>query len=158
VQRARCRDELAAAALPILHEWQMSPAGATPIDFDTESLSQHGVLERQMVVWLQQELSIKNLTWRTPLTELGIDSLKGVELVNTLSVAFDHTFPATSMLDHPTVASLARLIRNTLLGIDTGPRPGIGICTAEEIHNLDGYELAEVLRLRIDAVLDGDRS
>lgn len=27
--------------------------------------------------WLQQELSLPRLTWRTPLTELGIEPLNG---------------------------------------------------------------------------------
>jgi hypothetical protein len=69
---------------------------------------------------------------------LGIDSPKGMELVNLLSPVFDHSFPATSMLDHPTVASLAGLIRDTKLGIDTG-RQG------RQIDALDERELTEVL-------------
>jgi acyl-CoA synthetase (AMP-forming)/AMP-acid ligase II/acyl carrier protein len=159
VQRARCRDELGGLRLPILHEWQLPGAGAAPFDFDTESLSRPGVLERQLVDWLQQELSLTNLTWRTPLTELGIDSLKGVELMNVLSGALDHTFPATSMLDHPTVASLAGLIRGTELGIDTGlQRQSSGDAyTAEQIDALDEGEVADVLRRRIDDVLGGGR-
>jgi acyl-CoA synthetase (AMP-forming)/AMP-acid ligase II/acyl carrier protein len=157
VQRTKCRDELGGAVLPILHEWQMSGAGTAPFGFDTESLSQPGVLERQLVDWLQRELSLSELTWRTPLTELGIDSLKGVELVNVLSAAFDHTFPATSMLDHPTVASLAGLIRSAKLGTDTGrqKRRDGHVYSAEQVDALDERELAEVLQRRIDDVLDG---
>jgi acyl-CoA synthetase (AMP-forming)/AMP-acid ligase II/acyl carrier protein len=157
VRRAKCKDELDGTGLPVLHEWQMSGVGTMPIDFDTESLSQPGALERQLVDWLQRELSRTGLTWRTPLTELGIDSLKGVELVNVLSSAFDHTFPATSMLDHPTVASLAGLIRATKLGGDASHqgRSNGGVYTAEQIDALDEGELAEVLRRRIDDVLDG---
>jgi acyl-CoA synthetase (AMP-forming)/AMP-acid ligase II/acyl carrier protein len=157
VQRAKCRNDLDGTDLPVLHEWRMSGAGAVPIDFDTASLSQPGVLERQLVDWLQRELSLDDLAWRTPLIELGIDSLKGVELVNVLSAAFDHTFPATSMLDHPTVASLASLIRTTKLGIDIGVRgPSNGDAyTAEQIDALDESELADILRRRVDGVLQG---
>ena len=57
-------------------DWRLSGANTAPIDFGIESLSQTGVLERKLVGWLQQELSLPSLTWRTPLTELGIDSLK----------------------------------------------------------------------------------
>jgi acyl carrier protein len=145
--------------MAFLHDWRLSGANTAPIDFGFESLSQTGVLERKRVDWLQQELSLPSLTWRMPLTELGIDSLKGMELVNVLSSAFDHTFPATSMLDHPTVASLAGLIRDTKLGIDTGRQGRSGDAfTAEQIDALDERELTEVLRRRIDDVLDGGPS
>lgn len=77
-------------------------------------------MERQLVDWLQSELSLTSLTRRTSLTDWGIDSLKAVEIVNVLPAAFDHTFPATSMLHHPTVASPADLIPGTKLGHDTG--------------------------------------
>jgi acyl carrier protein len=160
VQRTRCRDELGRGILPIVYEWQLSGAGAPPFDFDTESFSQPGVLERQLVDWLQRELSVTGLTWQSPLTELGIDSLKGVELVNVLSAAFDHTFPPTSMLDHPSVASLAGLIRSAKLGIDISKRgrsKGDGY-TADQIDALDEHQILEILRQRIDDVLDGGRS
>ena len=159
VQRTRCRDELGRGILPIVYEWQLSGAGAPPFDFDTESFSQPGVLERQLVDWLQRELSVTGLTWQSPLTELGID-LKGVELVNVLSAAFDHTFPPTSMLDHPSVASLAGLIRSAKLGIDISKRgrsKGDGY-TADQIDALDEHQILEILRQRIDDVLDGGRS
>lgn len=158
IQRAKCRDELGDAGLRILHEWQISGARTAPFDFNVESLSQRGVLERQLVNWLQREVSATDLTWRTPLTELGVDSLKGVELVNALSVAFDHTFPATSMLDHPTVASLADLIRGSK-GIDNGMQAAWSgdIYTAEQIHELDEGALTELLRRRVADVLDGGR-
>jgi acyl carrier protein len=126
--------------------------------FDTESLSQPGVLERQLVHWLQRELSLTNLTWQTPLTELGIDSVRSLELVLDLSAALGHPLPATALVDHASVASLADLIRSEL-GIDTtqqGPSSA-GAHAAEQIHALDERELAEVLRRRIDDVLRGGR-
>ena len=163
VQHSSCRAMYLANELPIV--WSSDEASPTPesggVDgnFGTESLSQPGVLERQLVDWLQRELSLSNLTWQTPLTELGIDSLKGVELVNVLSTAFDHTFPATSMLDHPTVASLAGLIRAAKRGTDTGGqgRASGDAYTAEQIDALDERELARVLQRRIHDVLGGGR-
>ncbi len=142
VQRTRCREVLGGPALPVVHEWEQAGAPAS-VGFTTESLSQPGVLERQLVHWLQRELSLTGLTWRTPLTELGIDSLKGVELVNVLSTSFGYPFPATSLLDHPTVASLADLIR-AAKGAHGGDAPDEG-------------ELSAVLRRRIDDVLVGGR-
>lgn len=161
IQRARCRDELGRSGLPVVHDWQASPAGQATIDFDLESLSQPGMLERQLADWLRQELSISDLTWNTPLTELGIDSLKGVELVNVLSAAFDFTFPPTSMLDHPSITSLAGLIRDAKLGAEhrTGPnRADAGVCSAEQIDALDEAALVDLLQQRVDDILDGGRS
>jgi acyl-CoA synthetase (AMP-forming)/AMP-acid ligase II/acyl carrier protein len=162
VQRAKCKDDLGGALLPVVHEWQISGTGTASIDFDIESLSQPGILERQLVDWLQQELSLGDLTWRTPLTELGIDSLKGVELVNVLSAAFNFTFPPTSMLDHPSVASLAGLIRDAKLGIDTGHGASStgsdgAVYTEEQIDALDEMELVQLLQQRVEDVLDGGR-
>jgi acyl-CoA synthetase (AMP-forming)/AMP-acid ligase II/acyl carrier protein len=163
VQRSKCRHELDAARLPIHHEWQMSEVAVAPLDVDTDSLGQPGYLERQLVAWMQRELALTDLTWSTPLTELGIDSLKGVELVNVLSAAFDRTFPATSMLDHPTVESLADLIRGATLGIDTGRRVRHAFDGHTDTHieaqidALDEREVAEALQRRIDEVLEGGR-
>jgi hypothetical protein len=39
-------------------DWRLSGANTAPIDFGIESLSQTGVLERKLVDWSQQELSL----------------------------------------------------------------------------------------------------
>lgn len=158
VQRAKCKDELAAETLAVVHAWQMSAGRSASIELDLQSLRQPGVLERQLVHWLQQELSVTDLTWQTPLFELGVDSLRGVELVNVLSAAFDYTFPPTSMLDHPSVASLASLIRGIKLGSDTDTAGRNHAYSAEHIETLDEREVTELLLRRIDDVLDGGRS
>ena len=157
VQRGRSRDELAAQTLPVVHDWVMPRHRSVAVELGAESLAQPGVLERHLLAWLQRELSIADLTWHTPLTELGIDSLRGVELVAVLSEAFDHTFPATSMLDHPTVASLAEHIRQTALGVGSGVAPSDAAPTLrpEQILALDEDQLATVLQQRIDSVLNG---
>jgi hypothetical protein len=62
------------------------------------------------------------------------------------------------MLDHPTVASLADLIRGSK-GIENGMQAAWSseIYTAEQIHELDEGELTELLRRRVTDVLDGGR-
>ena len=159
VQRTKCRAELDGNVLPVLYDWQARSLGIAPFDFDTQFLIQPGMLERQLVDWLQGELSLQNLTWRTPLTELGIDSLKAVELVNVLSAAFDQTFPVTSMFDHPTVASLANLIRSAKLDTNSTEqlRHNGFAYSADQIEAFDEQELTEVLQRRIADVLDGSR-
>jgi len=156
VQRSRCRTAVQEQTLPALHQWWAPAAQVAPIDFTSEPLSQPGVLERQLVDWLQRELSLTNLGWKTPLIELGIDSLKGVELGNALSAAFNHSFPATLVIDHPTIEALACLIREEVFGV----KPvHVFVSTlghaalAEEIEALDQEELDAVLQKSIDEVL-----
>ena len=166
VQRARCRAALQDQSLSALHEWWAPAAQTSPIDFSGEPLSQPGVLERQLVDWLQRELSLTNLSWKTPLMELGIDSLKGVELGNALAAAFNHSFSATLLIDHPNVESLAALIREEVLGIkpnlDRSPAmtetAGVNPLRADEIAALDADELDAVLQKSINDVLSRSAS
>ena len=81
--------------------------------------------------------------------------------MNVLSAAFDFTFPPTSMLDHPSIASLAGLIRDAKLG--AGHRSGsnradAGVCSAGQIDALDEAALVDLLQQRVDDILDGGRS
>ena len=163
VQRSACRVALEDGTLPVLHTWN-STLQVAPIDFDGEPLTQPGVLERQLVDWLQRECGIDNITWKTPLMELGIDSLKGVELGNALSAAFKHSFPVTLMIEHPTVEALARLIREEVLHVGVKPPPPAppppvwqASKLEEEIDFLDDAALDALLQGSIDAALNTDR-
>jgi acyl carrier protein len=161
VQRAGCRAALQDQALPVLHQWWAPAAQVAPIDFTGEPLTQRGVLERQLVDWLQRECGLTNLTWKTPLMDLGIDSLKGVELGNALSAAFNHSFSATLLIDHPTVEALANLIREDVLGVGRKPvvtepvTPVADSLREEEIAALEMNELDAMLEASINAVLKG---
>jgi NADPH:quinone reductase-like Zn-dependent oxidoreductase/SAM-dependent methyltransferase/acyl carrier protein len=60
---------------------------------------------------------------RTPLGELGLDSLLAVELRNTLATALGQTLPATLLFDYPTIDALTDFILTDVLGLgdDTTP-------------------------------------
>ncbi len=160
VQRSACRAALDDGTLGVLHEWRAT-LSAAPIDFTGEPLTQPGVLERQLVDWLQRECGIDGITWKTPLMDLGIDSLKGVELGNALSAAFEHSFPVTVMIEHPTIESLARLIREEVLSVtpeehaDPPVTHGESLL-AQDIDSLDDAELDMLLEQSINAVLKRD--
>jgi acyl-CoA synthetase (AMP-forming)/AMP-acid ligase II len=156
VQRGRCRAALEERDLPVLHEWWAPAAGQTaPIDFNGEPLTQPGVLERQLVDWLRRELGIADLGWNTPLMELGIDSLKGVELGNALAAAFTYSFPATLLIDYPTVEALAGMIRRDVLSkgekAETAPEQPSPL--AAEIAALNESELDTALQRSIEKAL-----
>ena len=90
------------------------------------------------------------------LIELGIDSLKSVELGNALSAAFNHSFSATLMIDHPTIEALASLIRQEVLGVAPSPSRLVARDEAlltEEIAALNADELDAMLQKSIDDVL-----
>ena len=160
VQRGRCRRAVQDQNLPALHQWWAPAAQVASIDLTSEPLSQPGVLERQLVDWLQRELSLTNLGWKTPLIELGIDSLKGVELGDALSSAFNHSFPATLIIDHPTIESLACLIREEVFGVKPAHvhRSVLDDAVlAEEIEGMDQDQLDAVLQKSIDEVLGSGR-
>jgi acyl carrier protein len=58
----------------------------------------------------------RSLDPRTPLGELGLDSLLAVELRNTLGASLGTTLPATLMFDHPTVDALTDHLLHDVLG------------------------------------------
>jgi acyl carrier protein len=53
---------------------------------------------------------------RTPLGELGLDSLLAVELRNTLGSALGTPLPATLLFDYPSVESLTEYLLHEVLG------------------------------------------
>jgi acyl carrier protein len=159
VQRAECRIALLEERLPGLNEWWAPAARVAPIDFTGEPLDQPGVLERQLVDWLKRELALTDLTWQTPLMDLGIDSLKGVELGTALSAAFDHPFSATLLIDYPSISALAGFIREDVLGAKPEHSPGPvkeEPSLADDIMAMGDDELDAMLQKSIEDVLKGD--
>ncbi|WP_280187084.1 MULTISPECIES: type I polyketide synthase [Nocardia] len=67
---------------------------------------------------------------RTPLRELGLDSMMAVELRNALSADLGVRLPATLLFDHPTVAAVSEEIAR--LGAKTAPGSGAPRRTARE--------------------------
>ncbi|MFC9681772.1 type I polyketide synthase [Streptomyces sp. NPDC056948] len=54
-----------------------------------------------------------------PFTELGFDSLGGVELRNRLAKGTGLSLPSTLVFDHPTVTAVAKLVRSRIEGEQT---------------------------------------
>ena len=57
---------------------------------------------------------------RTPLGDLGLDSLLAVELRNTLGTALGTSLPATLLFDYPTIAALTDHLFREVLGESDG--------------------------------------
>jgi acyl carrier protein len=85
---------------------------------------------------------------KTPLKDLGLDSLMAVELRNALTRSIGRPLSATLLFDYPTLAALtAHLMR--LLGLDEpAPAEPAAIDTrADALHDLSDEE-AEALLLQ----------
>jgi acyl carrier protein len=63
----------------------------------------------------------KPLDPRTPLGDLGLDSLLAVELRNTLGSALGHSLPATLLFDYPSIETLTEYLLTEVLAL--GPTP-----------------------------------
>ncbi len=72
------------------------------------------VRERALHVLGQKDS--RTLDDRTPLGELGLDSLLAVELRNALGRALERSLPATLLFDYPTVETLSGFLWTEILG------------------------------------------
>ena len=77
----------------------------------------------------------KALDPRTPLGDLGMDSLLAVEIRNTLGAATGLSLPATLLFDHPTVDALTDYLFAELFETPVAPAPA---AAAEGGHALVG--------------------
>jgi hypothetical protein len=84
---------------------------------------------------------------RTPLGELGLDSLLAVELRNTLSAALGRPLPATLLFDHPTIAALGEHLLG-LVGGDPAPAPATPPSLVGAIEDLSDEEVERQLAAR----------
>jgi acyl transferase domain-containing protein len=94
-------------------------------DLRSRIKSAPGARRRQMLAAFVRERALRALGVdpgravdpRTPLGELGLDSLLAVELRNTLGTAVGSTLPATLLFDYPTIDTLTDYLLNDVLGL-----------------------------------------
>ena len=60
---------------------------------------------------------------RTPLGELGLDSLMAVDLRNKLGKALGHRFPSTLLFDYPAIGGLSEMIGAEVFGLTAPDAP-----------------------------------
>jgi acyl transferase domain-containing protein/acyl carrier protein/phospholipid N-methyltransferase len=75
---------------------------------------------------------------RTPLGELGLDSLLAVELRNTLGTALRRSLPATLLFDYPTIDALTDFILHQVLGTEVVAPPAAAPAQAPGSASLVG--------------------
>jgi NADPH:quinone reductase-like Zn-dependent oxidoreductase/SAM-dependent methyltransferase/acyl carrier protein len=92
---------------------------------------------------------------RTPLGELGLDSLLAVELRNTLGTALGATLPATLLFDHPTIDALTDHLLHEVLG-ETATTTGVKAALTAEPPPTTANAPAGALVNSIEALSDDD--
>ena len=98
---------------------------------------------------------------RTPLVELGLDSLMAVDLRNQLGRALGHRFPATLLFDYPAIGSLVEMIGAEVFGLVLSDQPKANIQKSsaygenddllDVIEGLDDESLDRLLAARLGA-------
>jgi acyl transferase domain-containing protein/acyl carrier protein len=89
---------------------------------------------------------------RTPLGELGLDSLLAVELRNLLGSALGKPLPATLLFDYPTIATLTDYLMTEVLEVKTAPavdeRAEPAVSLVGTIEELSDEEVERMLAAR----------
>jgi len=91
---------------------------------------------------------------RTPLGDLGLDSLLAVELRNTLGLALGHSLPATLLFDYPTIDALTDYLLANVVKPATPDRSGADVDTEQPaslvgaIEDLSDEEVDRLLARR----------
>jgi acyl carrier protein len=100
-----------------------------------------------------------------PLSQLGLDSLMAVELMNTLGRSVGSTLPATILYDYPTMEALAYYLATQVLRVELGEAgPGNEVTDGQDpsvlalarIEQLSEDEAATLLRERLSTQGNGD--
>ena len=106
--------ETATAGSPTANKGRLAELIAVPAD------QRRGALRAMLESMLRHVVGLpasQVVDPRTPLRDLGMDSLMTVELRNAIGRAFVRTFPATLVFDHPTLDSLTNHLMETLPGL-----------------------------------------
>lgn len=83
-----------------------------------------------------------------PLFEVGLTSLRAIEIRDALSASLAITLPATLLFDHPTVAALTLSLGQQVLGLEAPEPPapaGAARRLMEEIDQLSDEEATALL-------------
>lgn len=132
VQRRACREGLRAGSLEVVHQWEDKEADARPAGDQNaavvqcygkpaaSSIGRAGDARRVLEDWLQRQVQeVAGLLVLPKLDkrffDMGIDSLKAVELTNRLQryLGLEHALPSSLAFDFPTIAKLAEHLVET---------------------------------------------
>ena len=90
-----------------------------------------------------------------PLTDLGLDSLMGVEIENSLEAAIGVALPPTSLMRARTIGQIANLIAGHLGGT-TSAKPAAPVVASTESAPAGEVDLEALSDEEIDRLLSGD--
>lgn len=133
-------------------DWRGRIDAATPEDRD-----QVIVQALQDVVGSVLRVKPESLRPDQPLTDLGLDSLMGVEIENLIESSIGVTLPPTSLMRARTIGQIAAIISGHLGGGKRagGGEPAAAPAVAEEAVSVSDLDLDAISDLDIDGLLDG---
>ncbi len=89
-----------------------------------------------------------------PLTDLGLDSLMGVEIETLIESSIGVTLPPTSLMRARTIGQIATLIYGHLGGESSATAPAEAVAPVEEELSLDEVDLDALSDADLDGLLD----
>ena len=118
-----------------------------------------GVITQAVQDVVGSVLRVKPETLREdqPLTDLGLDSLMGVEIENLIESSIGVTLPPTSLMRARTIGQIAALISNQLGGDDSQASAGASAgASAPEPTPAPAEEEIELSEVDLDALSDDE--
>ncbi|MEV6359942.1 SDR family NAD(P)-dependent oxidoreductase [Nocardia asteroides] len=102
---------------PVVETWDDSPLARTLVDLP-EYQRDAALLDlvREHAAAVLGHDSAGSIHPELPFTELGFDSISGVELQTRLAAATGVALPKTLVFDHPTATAVAALLRSSITG------------------------------------------
>jgi len=156
--------ELAVSVAPERHDAATAVGGTAPQSLAEQVAQAPEGRRRALVAAFVREKALRSLGVdpsraidpRTPLGDLGLDSLLAVELRNTLGRALGRTLPATLLFDHPSLDALTDFLLAELqpaaaapaLAAPEPPAPEPTASLVDSIEDLSDEEVERLLAAR----------
>ncbi|CBL44577.1 probable AMP-dependent synthetase and ligase [gamma proteobacterium HdN1] len=143
IQRTAAKKVYESGNLTSLYYWENAPQNIAKGNENTapsrlrQFTDWQSELYLQMQTWVSNKLNIEthHVDLNVTFSELGVDSIEAIELVDSLQNAVQRTIPAIELLRYPTVKALIEHFAKELSERDANRNDGYG---TENVSDVDG--------------------